>query len=270
MYIAGNLKILRKRRRFTQDTVADSINIKRSTYNGYENSVSYPSLQSLIKLSEFFRISTDALLKTDMTKLGERELLMLEAGSEVFVQGNNLRILTHTVNNDNEENVELVNLKAKAGYTSGFADPDFLKVLPVFQLPFLSRDRKYRAFQISGDSMEPIPHGSYVVGEFVQNWFSLKDGDACIILTLNDGIVFKCVENKLRNMKKLGLYSLNPTYNPYNLDASDIKEIWKFVHYISDKMPEQSLTDISIHKELANIKKDVKTLINNLEQNSKD
>ncbi len=261
MNIAGNLKILRKRRKFTQDIVADAIQVKRSTYNGYENSVSYPSLQALVKLSDFFRISTDALLKTDLTKLGERELAMLEAGSEVFVKGNNLRILTHTVDNDNEENVELVNLKAKAGYTAGFADPEFIKVLPVFQLPFLSREKKYRAFQISGDSMEPIPHGSYVVAEFVQNWLSLKDGNACIILTINDGIVFKCIENKLQDMKKLGLYSLNPEYEPYNIDASDIQEIWKFVHYISDKMPQQMLTDIGIHTELANIKKDVKSLI---------
>ena len=47
------------------------------------------------------------------------------------------------------------------GYTRGFADPEFVKVLPVFQLPFLSRDKKYRTFQISGDSMLPIPDGSY-------------------------------------------------------------------------------------------------------------
>ncbi len=52
--------------------------------------------------------------------------------------------------------------KAKAGYKGGFADPDYIRVLPTFQLPFLSRDKKYRTFQISGDSMLPIPDESFV------------------------------------------------------------------------------------------------------------
>ena len=38
--------------------------------------------------------------------------------------------------------------------------------------------------------MLPIPEGAWVTGEFMQDWNHLKNGDACIILTLNEGVVF--------------------------------------------------------------------------------
>lgn len=153
-----------------------------------------------------------------------------------------------------------MNERAKAGYTRGFADPGFIRVLPTFQLPFLSKEKKYRSFQISGESMRPIPDGAYITGEFIQNWYSLKDGDACIVLTLDDGIVFKCIENKLKSDKKLGLYSLNPEYKPYHIDAEDIKEIWKFVHYISPQMPEAIPEQAELHHAIANLRDDVNAL----------
>ena len=106
-------------------------------------------------------------------------------------------------------------------------------------MPFLSRDRKYRTFQISGDSMLPIPDGSYVTGEYVIDWTYIRSGQPYIVLTQDDGIVFKIVDNKIEHEGKLTLSSLNPLYHPYDLPATDIKEVWKFVHYISAEMPQQ-------------------------------
>lgn len=253
MYFSSNLKTLRKRKRRTQEDVANAIKVPRPTYSGYENGVSMPGIDALVRISEYFSFSIDSLLKLDLSKMRDSQLNVLEGGSDIYIKGSNLRILSGTIDNQNNENIELVNIKAKAGYTRGFADPEFIKVLPVFQLPFLSKDRKYRTFQISGDSMLPIPEGSYITCEFIQNWYSLKDGDACIVLTLDEGIVFKCVENKLKALGKLGLYSLNKDYEPYSLDASDIKEIWKFVNYISPEMPMQPGDNTLLHKEIVNL-----------------
>ena len=157
----------------------------------------------------------------------------------MHLKGSNLRVLATTVNNDNDENIELVAEKAKAGYATGFADPEYIKVLPTFTMPFLSHDRKYRTFQISGDSMLPIPDGSYVTGEYVIDWTYIRSGQPYIVLTQDDGIVFKIVDNKIEHEGKLTLSSLNPLYHPYDLPAADIKEVWKFVHYISAEMPQQ-------------------------------
>jgi hypothetical protein len=70
--------------------------------------------------------------------------------------------------------------KAKAGYTTGYSDPEFISELPVFQFPLLSKNKKYRTFQISGDSMLPIPEGAWVTGEYVQDWSLIPSGTACI------------------------------------------------------------------------------------------
>jgi len=40
----------------------------------------------------------------------------------------------------------------------------------------------------------------------------------------------------------LELKSLNPLYKNYELEISDLKEVWHFVHYISDEIPEPQLS----------------------------
>ena len=87
----------------------------------------------------------DTLVKIDLRKLGELQLRELEAGSDVFLKGSKIRVLATTVNIENEENIELVSEKAKAGYANGFSDPEFIKTLPAFQLPFLSKNKKYNS-----------------------------------------------------------------------------------------------------------------------------
>ncbi|MBC35379.1 MAG: DNA-binding protein [Bacteroidetes bacterium] len=237
-YFASNIKFLRKRKKRTQDDVAFALEMKRSTLSGYENEVAQPSVSVLVQFSGYFKIAIDTLVKVDLTELAESQLSQIERGYDVYIKGSNIRVLASTVDLEDNENIELIAEKAKAGYTSGFADPDYIKVLPTFQLPFLSRQKKYRTFQISGDSMLPIPDGSYVTGEYIIDWNNIRDKHPYIILTLDDGVVFKVVENKIREEKKLTLHSLNSLYDSYDIDISDVKEVWKFVHYISSEMPE--------------------------------
>lgn len=235
---AQNLKFLRKRRGLTQEDVALALNFKRPTLSGYENEVSEPGISDLLKIAEFYKFSLDTMLTVDISSLSDFQLKQLESGDDPYIRGSNIRILATTVNAENEDNIELVSEKAKAGYKTGFADPEYIRVLPTFTLPFLSKNRKYRTFQISGDSMLPIPDGSYVTAEFIPNWNLIRDRKAYIILTHDDGVVFKVVENQIREFKKLVLHSLNSIYRPYDLQINDIREVWQFVNYISPEMPE--------------------------------
>ena len=238
MYLASNIRFLRKRKRFTQSTLAESLGIKRSNVNNYENGTAIPPVHILLAVSDLFHISVDTLLRINLASLRESQMYTIEKGSDVFVKGNELRVLTSTVDSQNRENIELVSIKAKAGYTTGYFDPEFISGLPVFQLPFLSAEKKYRTFQVSGDSMLPVPDKSWVTGEFVQDMGSIKDNSLYIVLTLNEGIVFKKVVNELREKGTLRMISLNPEYAPYDLPPSEIREVWKFVHYISSEVPE--------------------------------
>ncbi len=115
--------------------------MKRSTLSGYENKVAQPGIDTLVAFSEYFNIAVDTLIKVDLAELSEYHLNQLERGFDVFIKGSNLRVLTTTIDSQNNENIELVNEKAKAGYGTGFADPEYIKVLPAFHLPFLSRSK---------------------------------------------------------------------------------------------------------------------------------
>lgn len=265
-FFGQNIKLLRKRRGRTQDDVAVALDMKRPTVSGYENGVAEPGIEALLAFSSYFKIAVDTLLKVDLLKLGESELCQLERGYDVFISGGKLRILTTTVNSENNENIELVNHKASAGYRTGFADPEYIRVLPTFQMPFLSSERKYRTFQISGDSMLPIPDGSWVTGEFVQNWKLLRDGQAYIILTMEDGIMFKILEDRIESEGRLLLHSLNPLYEPYFIDIRDVREVWKFVHYISAELPEPNLPRNEFANSLASLKRDMAEIKSRLEQ----
>lgn len=256
MYLSSNIRFLRKRKRLTQSALADSLAIKRSNVNNYENGTAVPPVPVLIALSDFFHLSVDTLLRIDLSKLRESQLYVVENGSDVFVKGNELRVLTTTVNSRNQDNIELVSIKAKAGYTTGYFDPEFISGLPVFQLPFLSSEKKYRTFQVSGDSMLPIPDKSWVTGEYVQDLGDLKDEGLYIVLTLNEGVVFKKVKNMLKENGSLLMISLNPEYAPYELPLSEVREIWKFVHFISSEVPEPAGPE-NIHDQLGFIKKEL-------------
>lgn len=260
MFFTKNIKFLRKRRQRTQGEVADAVGLKRSTLSGYENGVAQPGIEALLALSKYFGIAIDTLVRQDLSALSDYQLSELERGVDIYVRGSQLRVLATTVNDDNEENIELVQEKARAGYTQGFADPEFIKELPTFQLPFLPRERKYRTFQIKGDSMLPIPEGSWVTGEFVQDWHQIKNNAAYIILTLDDGIVFKIVTNQLQTHQRLKLYSLNPEYAPYELPVEEIKEVWKFVNYISATLPEPIIKKDDLVSTIAAMRKDIMQL----------
>lgn len=260
MHFNTNIKFLRKRRKRTQDEVALALNMKRSTLSGYENEVSQPTVHALMAFSKYYGVAIDTLLQVDLRQLSESQLSQLERGGDVYVKGSGLRVLATTINKQNEDNIELVNEKAKAGYATGFADPEYISKLPAFQLPFLSRQKKYRTFQLKGDSMLPIPSGAWVTGEFVQDWDTIISGHGYIVLTLDEGIVFKIVENLIQQEQKLKLLSLNAIYDPFDVHISEVKEVWKFVHYISAEIPEPAIPQDELLKTVSGLKKDMKLL----------
>lgn len=256
-FLHSNMRFLRRRKGLTQEELAEALQMKRTTLSGYENQVAEPGIEEALRISNFFHVSVDSLLTIDFQTLGEYQIRQMELGHDPYVRGSAIRVLATTVDSRNNENIELVDEKAKAGYKSGFADPEYIKVLPTFSLPFLNSNRKYRTFQISGDSMLPIPDKAFVTAEFVQNWNLIRDRQAYVILTIDDGIVFKVVENRIKEEGKLVLYSLNPLYNPYELLLSEIREVWRFVHYISPELPDPVLPKNELQSTVAGMKRDL-------------
>jgi transcriptional regulator with XRE-family HTH domain len=229
MYLSSNVKFLRKRKNLSQEEMAIAIDSKRSVLNSYENNIASPPLEMAMRISDYFKISLDTLLRIDLIRLPEYKVGELERGLEDYMKGKYLRVIATTTNHDNVDNIEMVSEKASAGYTSGYSDIQFISELPQFSLPFLDKRKKYRSFQISGDSMLPIQDKTYVTCEYVEDWTSLKDGLCYVILTKEDGIVFKRVYNDIVKNKTLALVSNNPIYKPYEVKIEEVLEIWKYV-----------------------------------------
>ncbi|NOR75097.1 MAG: helix-turn-helix domain-containing protein [Draconibacterium sp.] len=231
MHFAKNLKFLRQRKNQSQVNLAAELDIARTSLSGYEKNVQ-PPFRTLIKISNYFNISLDAFIKYKLNALSEFQLSQIEKGFEVDITGSKLRLLTISVDNNGNENIEMVPVKAQAGYTNSYGDLDFIATLPKFKLPFLPENRTYRTFQIQGDSMLPIKEGSWITCSYIENWKDIKNGKACIIVTKDEGIVFKIVYNRLTKNKFL-LVSSNKNYSPYEIPISQVSEIWQFETYNS-------------------------------------
>ena len=263
-YLYQNLKLLRKRKKLSQEQLAEILGVSRSSVNAYENQLADPTLPTLIKISDHFKVSIDRLLKQNMKLLSEMELGEIERGLDVDIQGKRLRILSTTVDAKNKNLVDLIPEKAKAGYVNGYADIEFLRDLPKVQLPFLNNNKQYRVFPISGDSMPPVANGSYVVAEYVDNWNEIKDLQAYIVLTQSEGIVFKLLKNRIHEEGVLHLISTNPNYAPYTLGVEDLLEIWKFKYYISPDLDPHLLSENDLKKALLQVQSELVEIKNKL------
>ena len=65
MEIGKKMKDARMRSGFTQESVAEKVNVSRQTISNWENEKSYPDIISVIELSNLYSISLDELLKGD-------------------------------------------------------------------------------------------------------------------------------------------------------------------------------------------------------------
>jgi len=228
--IPANIKFLRKKKGLTQQQFADAVGIKRSLVGAYEEERADPKYDLLKKIALFFDVSIDDFINETINEKWTPK-----------PKGNpaNLRVLSISVDKEDNENIEMVPLKASAGYLNGYADPEYVAQLPKFYLPMFKQGT-YRAFEIKGDSMLPLVSGTIIIGEYLENWADVKPADTYVVISKNDGIVYKRIGNKFKENKKLKLISDNPVYEPYEIEGEDVLEIWKAKGYISTHFPEPS------------------------------
>jgi transcriptional regulator with XRE-family HTH domain len=239
-----NMRKLRKQLKLTQDQFAAKLDIKRSLLGAYEEGRAEPKLELLQKIAAVFNVSVDDLIGKDLEE-GATSTPSVSIG-----KGKEVLVVTSDLNG--KDNIELVPLKAAAGYLNGYADTEFVKELPKFQLPILKQGT-YRAFEISGDSMLPILPGTIVIGEYVEDIRKIKSGKTYIVISQREGVVYKRVFNYLEESGKLFLVSDNRHYSPYQLDGNEVMEVWSAKAYISVQFPDiDSKNDVSI-EELASV-----------------
>jgi transcriptional regulator with XRE-family HTH domain len=83
MNISKQLKNYRKKFNLSQEDLADIIHVSRPTISNWENGKSYPDLQNLLLLSDYFKISLDELVKGDVVNM-KNELVNKEMDKATY------------------------------------------------------------------------------------------------------------------------------------------------------------------------------------------
>jgi transcriptional regulator with XRE-family HTH domain len=232
-----NLKYLRKLRGWTQEEFANKLNIKRSLIGAYEEERADPRIEVLETVASMFKLTLDELLLKDLSN-------SINTGS--YLQKRRMQKMLSADRNI----IHFVPVKAAAGYLASYADAEFIDELNTFTLPMLTGGN-YRAFEIIGDSMLPTPSGSIIVGEKTESLDDVKNGQAYIVVSRNEGIVYKRIQKNSRAKNKITLESDNPNYQPYQINAEDIVELWQ-AQVVIGKVAMQQRWDVNSLANLVN------------------
>ena len=246
---SDNIRHLRMKKEVSQSIVAESLSISRDRLAKYEEGKSQPPHEILVQLSRYYHVSIDLLLTADIRKIDLDSLMKMD---------DNRILLPIAVDAQGENTIEIIPHRARAGYLSGYSDPEFIETLQHISLPFLSNG-KFRAFPVAGDSMPPHKEGSFIIGRYVEQLGDVRDGKTYILLTKNEGIVYKRLNKNGKN--SLMLISDNTFYEPYSVKASDVLEIWEYACSIATaEFEPDSLSPQSIRELLLGIRDEVKAL----------
>jgi transcriptional regulator with XRE-family HTH domain len=260
IFWSGNIKHLRLRRKMSQEALAERLGISRVKLNAHESGRTVnPTIEDLVNTSAFFKMSIDCLLKMDLSKLSEQKLKDLEEGSQAYMSGSKIRVLAITVDKEEKENVEYVPVKAKAGYRSGYNDPEFLAGLPKFNLPNLPKNGTFRMFPTVGDSMLPVPEGSDIITRYIQDWRTLKKETPCIVILKGDqDFVFKMVT--INDDGTMLLQSFNKQYFAYTVPVCEVLELWEYYSFHSKQLPEPQTDMQQLLKMLQEVQFEIKEM----------
>ena len=81
MKLAVKIMAMRKQRGWSQEELAQQLSVSRQSVSKWESGASVPDLDKILKMSEIFDVSTDALLKEEMD-LNERNTVFEDLQNE--------------------------------------------------------------------------------------------------------------------------------------------------------------------------------------------
>ena len=267
MYLAKNLKYLRKKSGKTQDALSSEIKIGRTTIANYEAGISEPNVDTLLTFSKYFGISVGDLLSKNMEEnplpgrgqgeaSDEKDLMLRAVFPDKPATGYNNIPKIITVDNSGNDNIVYVPVKARAGYLSGYGDTEFMETLPTFRLPGLN-NATYRMFEVDGPSMAPnVLHGDRVIGEWIDELDKIRDNRVYVVVHTG-GVAIKRVVNRLKERGKLYLKSDTIAHRhefpTVEINPEDVKEIWYGRMKISSDFSEPA----EVYHRLADLEMDV-------------
>lgn len=206
-------KEVREENQFTQSEFAERLGIKSSTAD-----------------IERGRTKLSGIVITELLRqFGINPLWIFGQSHQKFLNLHQVDTMPKiiTLNSEEEENIVMVNQRAAAGYPHNVQDVDWYRQLPAFDFPLPQyRNATYRGFQVEGDSMLPnLYPDDWVLAKAIPSLSEASDHKIYVIV-LYDTVVVKKL-HKLSDPSTVRLVSLNRDYAPFEINVSDIQEIWQ-------------------------------------------
>lgn len=74
MILAEKIQVLRKKEHYSQEELAEICKVSRQSISKWEADIALPEIEKIILLSRIFKVSTDVLLKDELTLEGVKEV----------------------------------------------------------------------------------------------------------------------------------------------------------------------------------------------------
>ena len=188
MNFSQKLKKLRSENKITQEQLAKSINVERSLIGKYESEAAMPSNDTLIKIAQFFNVTTDYLLGVRQRTNSNDEIIRAPVYSQVAA-GIPISAIDEIV--DYEE------------LSRGETGPG-----------------EYFGLVIKGDSMEPkMSNGDVVI---VRKQSTIESGEVAIVLINGDEATCKKIK---KTPEGVMLIALNNAYEPVFYTNKQINDL---------------------------------------------
>ncbi|NOY49395.1 MAG: helix-turn-helix transcriptional regulator [Chlorobi bacterium] len=96
-FISNNIKYLRKQKNLLQSELADKINVKRTSVASWEQGVSYPNLDTLVRICGFFSVTLDEIVTQNLAERNDLDNKYNIVNERMANYGTNEDLLCHEV-----------------------------------------------------------------------------------------------------------------------------------------------------------------------------
>lgn len=236
--IGDILKELRLKRQLTSEQLCERLGIKGGSYRNYERNDRKPDYDTLVKLADFYEVSTDYILGRPNAKAPKNPIDEIETIDEMEKdlikewlnldeksRKSFLDVLRKIVLKEEARNKPVIEKakyllrhlschKVSAGTGFNFNDDDDWQEAEVYEVPEVHTADF--AVEVDGDSMEPV----YCDGDIllVKSTPVIDRGDVGVFTLNACGYVKELGENQL--------ISYNEKYKPINFSTDDDMICW--------------------------------------------
>lgn len=226
-FFGRNIKKIRGVKGLSQKAFAELFDLKRATLGAYEEGRSEPRIETIIKIANYFSITIDSLLTSDLTV---NELVRFK---------DELLLSDELEEKESMMSIKYVSERNIKSYSEYYDNVSFLNDLPEISLPIES-DVLLRAFTVTNLEMTDHDKGLYpkdiVIAEKIaeEEYDSFGNGEVVLVVLEKEVVLRKIYFIA----DKVILKAAHKNIEEKVFEKVEIKELWQSKYSFIRRLPE--------------------------------